>query len=385
MVKLLRIRLDADIEYHTNKIEHFSADVDYVAVTSTSSPIQIVDKEYKPKIGDKLYFLPGVNIPRVKLKDLLVTYNISTVRNINDATVIFGGKNTNGKLVDSSWEYALKTVDVKECLEAIKPSIDSYYYDKLATALEFYTMETVMMNWNSYRFFTNDAIWDFKNYVQNPGAVAKAGGNNGYFNIVDSGYVDMLSVAIASEVINETALISQLNGDDAITIDFTVFEKLSDMFKSSDADNYVLAMEIMANSNYAESLLYLEILFKEYGSVMQQNPTKNHVNFKSLLSYLNKSRYNFDSNINTIVQSLIDKQLLTIESLQILMERYSSEVTSSGNKAFFKVKSITLSDELMQQLNTNFVYEVRKDYIPIEIEESIVLPPEEEEKELTWL
>jgi hypothetical protein len=67
------------------------------------------------------------------------------------------------------------------------------------------------------------------------------------------------------------------------------------------------------------------------------------------------------------------------------MERYSSEIEYGGNKEFFKVKSITLSDELMQQLNTNFVHQVRRDYVPIEIEESIVLPPEEEEKELTWL
>jgi hypothetical protein len=158
MDKLLRIIAEGNLEYTTGKIENFSAEIDYVAITATNSPIKIVDKEYKPRIGDKLYFLPGVNIPRVKLKDLLVTYNISTVRNINDATVIFGGNNTNGKLVDSSWEYSLKTVDFKECLEAIKPSIDSYYYDKLATALEFYTMEKIIMNWNSYRFFTNDAI-----------------------------------------------------------------------------------------------------------------------------------------------------------------------------------------------------------------------------------
>ena len=385
MNDVLRITANYDIEYSTGKIESFSAEVDYVAITETSTPIKIHDKEYKPKIGDKLYFLPGVNIPRVKLKDLMVTYNISSVRNINDANVVFGGKNTNGKLVDSSWEYSLQTVDFKECIEALKPSINSYYYDKLATALEFYTKEFVVMSWHTYRFFINDGLWDYKNYVQNPGAVAKAGGHNGYFNIVDSCHKDMLATAMAIEVISEASLISQLNGDDAVTINYEVFEKLSNMFKSSDADNYVLAMEIMANSNYAESLLYLEILFKEYGSVMQQNPTKNHVNFKSLLSYLNKSRYNFDSNINTIVQSLIDKQLLTIESLKILMERYSSEIESSGNKAFFKVKSITLTEELMQQLNTNFVYEVRKDYIPIEIEESIVFPPEEEEKELTWL
>jgi hypothetical protein len=385
MDKILRIIAEGNLEYNTGKIENFSAEIDYIAITDTSTPIKIHDKEYKPKIGDKLYFLPGVNIPRVKLKDLMVTYNISSVRSINDANVVFGGKGTNGKLVDSSWEYMLKTVDFKECIEAIKPSIDSYYYDKLATALEFYTLEDIIMPWNSYRFFTNDAIWDYKNYVQNPGAVAKASGSNSYFNVVANGYVDMLSTAMSIEVINEASLISQLNGDDAITIDFTVFEKLSDMFRSSDADNYVLAMEIMANSNYAESLLYLEILFKEYGSIMQQNNTKNHVNFKSLLSYLNKGRYDFESNINSIVQSLINKQVLTVESLKILMERYSSEIEYGGNKEFFKVKSITLSDELMQQLNTNFVHQVRRDYVPIEIEESIVLPPEEEEKELTWL
>ena len=385
MDKILRIIAEGNLEYNTGKIENFSAEIDYIAITDTSTPIKIHDKEYKPKIGDKLYFLPGVNIPRVKLKDLMVTYNISSVRSINDANVVFGGKGTNGKLVDSSWEYMLKTVDFKECIEAIKPSIDSYYYDKLATALEFYTLEDIIMPWNSYRFFTNDAIWDYKNYVQNPGAVAKASGSNSYFNVVANGYVDMLSTAMSIEVINEASLISQLNGDDAITIDFTVFEKLSDMFRSSDADNYVLAMEIMANSNYAESLLYLEILFKEYGSIMQQNNTKNHVNFKSLLSYLNKGRYDFESTINSIVQSLINKQVLTVESLKILMERYSSEIEYGGNKEFFKVKSITLSDELMQQLNTNFVHQVRRDYVPIEIEESIVLPPEEEEKELTWL
>ena len=385
MDKILRIIAEGNLEYNTGKIENFSAEIDYIAITDTSTPIKIHDKEYKPKIGDKLYFLPGVNIPRVKLKDLMVTYNISSVRSINDANVVFGGKGTNGKLVDSSWEYMLKTVDFKECIEAIKPSIDSYYYNKLATALEFYTLEDIIMPWNSYRFFTNDAIWDYKNYVQNPGAVAKANGSNSYFNVVANGYVDMLSTAMSLEVINEASLISQLNGDDAITIDFTVFEKLSDMFRSSDADNYVLAMEIMANSNYAESLLYLEILFKEYGNIMQQNNTKNHVNFKSLLSYLNKGRYDFESNINSIVQSLINKQVLTVESLKILMERYSSEIEYGGNKEFFKVKSITLSDELMQQLNTNFVHQVRRDYIPVEIEESIVLPPEEEEKELTWL
>jgi hypothetical protein len=49
-----------------------------------------------------------------------------------------------------------------------------------------------------------------------------------------------------------------------------------------------LAMEIMANSKYVESLIYLELLFYRYAGRISDRHTKNHVNFKSLLGYLGK-------------------------------------------------------------------------------------------------
>ncbi len=57
------------------------------------------------------------------------------------------------------------------------------------------------------------------------------------------------------------------------------------MFKSSDKDNHIMAMEIMANSNYVESALYLLLLLEEYGHRIADCNTKNHVNFKSMVSY----------------------------------------------------------------------------------------------------
>ena len=46
-------------------------------------------------------------------------------------------------------------------------------------------------------------------------------------------------------------------------------------------------MEIMANSNYIESALYLLILLERYAPRIGDCHTKNHVNFKSMVSYFN--------------------------------------------------------------------------------------------------
>jgi hypothetical protein len=158
------------------------------------------------------------------------------------------------------------------------------------------------------------------------------------------------------------------------------------MFKSSDKDNHVIAMEIMANSKYRESLLYIHILFKEHYNSIYNSSTKNHVNFKSLLSYLGKDRYSFQSGLTSIIDSLKDKGVLTIEALDILMQRYSNEIQNGGDQACFKVKSITVNDEIKKLLNVNYDFRVRDEFIPVVQEEVAqknddVITPES----LTWL
>jgi hypothetical protein len=122
-------------------------------------------------------------------------------------------------------------------------------------------------------------------------------------------------------------------------------------------------MEIMANSNYKDSLLYLEILFKEFEGQMYNSNTRKHVNFKSLLSYLGKEN-SMNTNMNDIMHSLTNKGVLTVDMLNILMSRYYIEIERGGNNKYFRVKTITVSEDTLALLNTNYTYSVLEDYQP---------------------
>ena len=90
-------------------IERFNITMDSgVALDNTTkNHVTISTDEYIPKIGDKLYFLPGVNIPRVKLKNLILDYNVTVVKNVKDSNVVFGSKHSISKMMTTKWYYSL--------------------------------------------------------------------------------------------------------------------------------------------------------------------------------------------------------------------------------------------------------------------------------------
>jgi hypothetical protein len=145
------------------------------------------------------------------------------------------------------------------------------------------------------------------------------------------------------------------------------------MFNSSDKDNHVLAMEIMANSKYTESLIYLELLFHFHASRMMDSHTKNHVNFKSLVSYLNKEMRYLYTDLDGVVDSLIRKDQFTPDKMEIVMNHLKEVITQTGDSKHFTVKTITIHPDFIAQLGTNFTYQVQDDYInpevPVELEE----------------
>jgi uncharacterized membrane protein YheB (UPF0754 family) len=146
-----------------------------------------------------------------------------------------------------------------------------------------------------------------------------------------------------------------------------MYDQLADMFNSSDSDNHILAMEIMANSNYKDSLLYLEILFKEFEGQMYNSNTRKHVNFKSLLGYLGKEN-SMNTNLNDVMNSLTNKGVLTTDMLDILMTRYYTEIQRSGDNNYFKVKTVTVNEDTLALLNTNYTYSVKEDYQPVPVD-----------------
>lgn len=349
-----------EIEANSNEVS-IKVDTIFGAESGGQSNFTISDDDYVPTKGDKLYFLPGVNIPRVKMKDLTIEYGIKSIRNIDDATHIFASRNTVHKMSDHRWLYRMKTAVFKEMFETVKEFMDEYYIENIETALEFYQEKYVYMGYNSSTEIRNEAPFlEARTTIE--GLVASINNSRSFYAVNDM-FKSYFPAVITFTIYDEAKLLKYINGPDAVIIDSVMFGQLSDMFKSSDNDNHILAMEIMANSNYIDSLLYLEMLFKDYSERIYSCPTKKHVNFKSLVSYLGKDN-GLATSIDGIMKSLIDKGVLDTEKINIIMDNYAHEIESSGNSDFFKVKTVTVSEETLALLNTNYVYNKLEDFVP---------------------
>ena len=370
--------LDFDYSVENNRLTEIDIKIETTNYFDPSiDTFNINQNGYTPMKGDKLYFLPGVNIPRIKLKDLATKFGIRTVRDVSEANVIFGSSKTKDKMTGYTWKYKIPTTIVQLFFETYKNDMDDYQYSKLENALEFYTEEYILTDWSTARNFTDNDLPQWNSYSQQPQFLSFDESRNTsseHVHEVNKDYIHLYDLIKGKEIIDESCLLDQLNGDDAVIIDADMFTQLTTMFNSSDDDNHILAMEIMANSKYKESLLYIEMIFKNHAYTIGQSNTKNHVNFKSLLSYLGKNNRYIDTSLDDIMDSLISKKVLTKDKVDILLENYGEEIKNRGDSTYFKVQTITVNEDTLSLLNENYNYKVIEDYEP-----SIVNNLEEEE------
>ena len=370
--------LDFDYSVENNRLTEVDIKIETTNYFDPSiDTFNINQNGYTPMKGDKLYFLPGVNIPRIKLKDLATKFGIRTVRDVSEANVIFGSSKTKDKMTGYTWKYKIPTTLVQLFFETYKNDMDDYQFSKIDNALEFYTEEYILTDWSTARNFTDNDLPQWNSYSAQPQYVdyhSKSRSSSEHVHEVNKEYIHLYELIKGREIIDESCLLDQLNGDDAVIIDADMFTQLSTMFSSSDDDNHILAMEILANSKYKESLLYIEMLFKNHSYSIGNCHTKNHVNFKSLLSYLGKSNRYIDTSLDDIMESLISKKVLTKDKIDILLENYGHEINNRGDSTYFKVQTITVNEDTLSLLNENYNYKVIEDYEP-----SIVENLEEEE------
>ena len=361
--------LDFDYSVENNRLTEVDIKIETTNYFDPSiDTFNINQNGYTPMKGDKLYFLPGVNIPRIKLKDLATKFGIRTVRDVSEANVIFGSSKTKDKMTGYTWKYKIPTTLVQLFFETYKNDMDDYQFSKIENALEFYTEEYILTDWSTARNFTDNDLPQWNSYSAQPQYVdyhSKSRSSSEHVHEVNKEYIHLYELIKGREIIDESCLLDQLNGDDAVIIDADMFTQLSTMFSSSDDDNHILAMEILANSKYKESLLYIEMLFKNHSYSIGNCHTKNHVNFKSLLSYLGKSNRYIDTSLDDIMESLISKKVLTKDKIDILLENYGHEINNRGDSTYFKVQTITVNEDTLSLLNENYNYKVIEDYEPL--------------------
>jgi hypothetical protein len=320
---------------------------------------------YVPVKGDMIYLLPGVNIPRVKLKDLALNLGIRVVRDPVKANVIFAGRNSIAKITNSRWAYKVNSTFA---LERIKETCDDgFYIQNLETAIASTGETDIFGDYNDiYNILAKGSRNDY---------------SSSYIYTIDPDYSEMYNTVKVKTIYSEAELLSNINGDDSTTIDEEVFLQLKNMFDSSDSDNHVLAMEIMANSKYEDSILYLLMLISENAYKINNSNTRNHVNFKSMLTYFNwQPRDVTHQNTDDIVQIIDKKGLLTVDMIKRLYQEYSDDIIRNIHyDDVFQVKEVTIKQEYLDKLNLTSINLINpeEDSVatrpdPVEVEEEVL-------------
>lgn len=329
------VHIDLNNGSEGNNIRGFNVDIIEGLEDSVSTFVN--SKGYVPTKGDTIYLLPGVNIPRMKLKDLALNLGIRVVRDPEKATVIFSGKSSVGKLTTSTWYYF---ADANTILENVKKLCnDDYYIDKLDVAISSTGATKVCSGWS-----------DMRNTLCNGDTSIYA---SQYIYGIEPEYIDTYNAIQGKPIYCESELLTNINGDDSTIIDYDVYKQLKNMFESSDDDNHILAMEIMANSHYENSILYLLMLISDFSHKISNTHTKNHVNFKSMLAYFNWVPRQISSQCaDDIIKIIDEKGLLTLDMIKILYKEYTGDI--HRNIAYddvFEIKEVTIKQDYLDKLN----------------------------------
>jgi hypothetical protein len=360
MKQFINIKLNQSADHET--ISSFELEI----LEGADDLNEIINAQgYVPVKGDMIYLLPGVNIPRVKLKDLALSLGIRVVRDPAKANVIFAGRNSVAKITSSRWAYKVSSTFALERIKEICD--DGFYIQNLETAIASTGETHIFGDYNDiYNVLAKSARNDY---------------SSSYIYTIDPDYSEMYNTVKSKTIYSEAELLNNINGDDSTTINEEVFQQLKNMFDSSDTDNHVLAMEIMSNSKYEDSVLYLLMLISENAYKINNSNTRNHVNFKSMLSYFNWQPRDVN-NINTddIVQMIDKKGLLTADMIKRLYQEYSEDIIRNIHyDDVFEVKEVTIKQEYLEKLNLAFInlinpaeFSVVAQPDPVEIEEEVL-------------
>jgi hypothetical protein len=347
----------------------------HYGVPENKSEIYKVGKGYVPAQGDSIYLMPGVNIPRVKLKDLALDLGVKIVRDPERANVIISGKATINKITCGRWLRSAETSQFTAYVEWLKTHMgfDMYYTDKYDTAVAACNPDVIYMEYGT----AND--------MSSKGFTMVSGMSSAVY-FVEEEYKDELDNIQNKPIFDESELLAMINGDDAVTITPEVYQQLVKMFQSSDQDNHIMAMEIMANSNYIDSALYLLILLERYAHRISDCHTKNHVNFKSMVSYFNMTVKEIAwLDPDKIAKHLMNLGLLTKDWTHVLLQEEAEWfIRNIAHSSTFSVKEIVPTPEVQTAINDSYTGVVEyaidsKDVVSVT--ESSILPEREIESE----
>jgi len=284
-----------------------------------------VSEGWVPQPTDKLFFFPGCIVPRFKVRE---KYTV-TIRP-ESATVAFIN-NEGLTSSNSTFEHYndLMPITRPEANRIIEAYMDSNRKMMLKSILDNPTIEQIFLSkhwWytcmyehyflkeNNEQVNTNSLVESVKVYYHEKRCTESQ------YQLL--AYIPGASInSMNCPIYLQDEILNKLNTGNLI-INEKKYRELRAFGETGDKDNIVLMMELMANSDYEKSVAYLIFLLREFGQKIYRYPEVDHVNFKSLLNFLDIPKKKLEQrwyfNINYIATLLKKHKVFTKNNVMIL-------------------------------------------------------------------
>jgi hypothetical protein len=301
------------------------------------------------KLG-KMFFSKTATVPRYKIREVKDKYNLSVVRDSTKADTIVISKNEVLGNTSYSWgQYIYKREDVTKVLEScLSPTISGntlklmrpYRYsssvvntvdnkEEVQKAVDAIKALPADIEYISFSYGYKDkfdSVADALGYTD-----AKINSN---IHVVDQAVVDNLRNYADKTIITDSALQSILGSSDMEHENYVFIDQL---LSSSDPGNIELGLTLMANCNFEGSQHYLLILLGDHFNNHRYNKYCHSVAFKSLLDFMNFSKYT-NVNLDNILDKADSMGKLTDEIKDLVFKRAMDEF----GRSFSRYKWITV-------------------------------------------
>ena len=356
----LEYNISVDFKENSTSISFQNSTRGLKDATSVYKHFTHPETNFKLNSKDKLYFLPGTNVPRAKLKDTFSKLKIVSTKDIDTTDKFIVSGNTYDKLFEFRYARFYKVSFIQKILkllEKIGYPIDEYDLENFNESLENYESEYIICN-NLY-FLTQSVIKNELSKILDATVIEKINQINSsswtsMTCLKKKDNYDLYEKIMSSKLYSERTLLRDINGDDSVTINQEIYENLCEMLDSSDEDNHTVAAEIMANSDYESSISYILLLLHNHYYTLSLTKGSKHVNFKSLLSFLNLS-LNYGVTHQSCIKTLKDTNTLTEENIKNIF-KFFVENHKINDTVLFNTPVLKLSPELSEHIGKEIVY-----------------------------
>jgi len=246
--------------------------------------------------NDKVYFTKSSSIPRYKLKEFLdlTKTNLNRTNRIEQATAYIASINAFKELIYGFNEDKYNTYYVIPA-DDIQPHAARGYKTEVIQR----KLETVLLKESDIKHFSALKSEKYPKITIIPHDTRWGGAK---MNQAVESFVYLAKKPNTKIIFDET-LIEMCNS--GVVIDEEIYENLSSMLNSDNKENISLAMEIISNSDFIQSKIYILLLLNEYQ--MEFKLVDKTTNYKSLLNYFSSYNEIISRNWETFADVMIRK------------------------------------------------------------------------------